>query len=93
MHFMRLTPNQDGVINFGWRGWEGDLPTFIRHCSENQTLDERTMVYYDETIQTSVKRILPLLSYFHQDSRPDKFGGTSYRSSAIYGKCNSKFNR
>ena len=29
MHFMRLTPNQDGVINFGWRGWEGDLPTFL----------------------------------------------------------------
>ena len=55
-----------------------DLPTsFIRHCSENQTLDERTMVYYDETIQTSVKRILPLLSYFHKDSRTDKFGGTS----------------
>lgn len=78
MHFMRLTPNQDGFINFGWRGWEGDLPTsFIRHCSENQTLDERTMVYYDETIQTSVKRILPLLSYFHKDSRTDKFGGTS----------------
>ena len=23
MHFMRLTPNQDGFINFGWRGWEG----------------------------------------------------------------------
>lgn len=78
MHFMRLTPKQDGFINFGWRGWEGDLPTsFIRHCSENQTLDERTMVYYDETIQTSVKRILPLLSYFHKDSRTDKFGGTS----------------
>ncbi len=78
MHFMRLTPNQDGVINFGWRGWEGDLPTsFIRHCSENQTLDERTIVYYDETIQTSVKPILPLLSYFHKDSRTDKFGGTS----------------
>ncbi|KXH89920.1 PQQ-dependent sugar dehydrogenase [Bacillus cereus] len=78
MHFMRLTLNQDGFINFGWRGWEGDLPTsFIRHCSENQTLDERTMVYYDETIQTSVKRILPLLSYFHKDSRTDKFGGTS----------------
>lgn len=55
-----------------------DLPTsFIRHCSENQTLDERTMTYYDETIQTSARRILPLLSYFHQDSRPDKFGGTS----------------
>ncbi len=78
MHFMRLTPNQDGFINFGWRGWEGDLPTsFIRHCSKNQTLDERTIVYYDETIQTSVKRILPLLSYFHKDFRTDKFGGTS----------------
>lgn len=35
MHVMRLTPNQDGFINFGWRGWEGELPTsFIKHCSE-----------------------------------------------------------
>lgn len=77
-HLMRSTPEQDGFINFGWRGWEGDLPTsFIRHCSENQTLDERTMAYYDETIQTSVKRIQPLISYFHKDSRPDKFRGTA----------------
>ncbi|RWS44667.1 glucose dehydrogenase [Bacillus mycoides] len=77
-HLMRSTPDQDGFINFGWRGWEGDLPTsFIRHCSENQTLDERTMAYYDETIQTSVKRIQPLISYFHKDSRPDKFRGTA----------------
>ena len=60
---------------------------------KNQTLDERTMTYYDETIQTSARRILPLLSYFHQDSRPDKFEELPYRSSAIYGKCNSKFNR
>ena len=93
MHFMRLTPNQDGFINFGWRGWEGDLPSFIRHCSENQTLDERTMTYYDETIQTSARRILPLLSYFHQDSGPISLEELPYRSSAIYGKCNSKFNR
>src|SRR6476660_8722963 len=32
-HLMRSTPNQDGFINFGWRGWEGEFPTsFIRHC-------------------------------------------------------------
>ncbi|MDF9556834.1 PQQ-dependent sugar dehydrogenase [Bacillus tropicus] len=78
MHVMRLTSNQDGFINFGWRGWEGELPTsFIRHCTENPTLDERTMAYYNETLETSVKRIQPLISYFHKDPRPDKFGGTS----------------
>lgn len=77
-YLMSSTPNQGGFINFGWRGWEGVLPTsFIRHCSENPTLDERTMAYYDETIQTSVKRIQPLISYFHKDFRADKFGGTS----------------
>ncbi|MEK4912871.1 PQQ-dependent sugar dehydrogenase [Bacillus sp. FSL E2-8887] len=75
---MRSTPNQDGFINFGWRGWEGEFPTsFIRHCSKNPTLDERTMAYYNETIETSVRRIQPLISYFHKDSRADKFGGTS----------------
>lgn len=78
MHVMRLTSNQDGFINFGWRGWEGELPTsFIKHCSENPTFDERTMAYYNETIETSVKRIQSLISYFHKDPRPDKFGGTS----------------
>ncbi|MFB6730658.1 PQQ-dependent sugar dehydrogenase [Bacillus mobilis] len=77
-HLMRDTPDQYRFINFGWRGWEGELPTsFIRHCSENPTLDERTMAYYNETIETSAKRIQPLISYFHKDSRPDKFGGTS----------------
>ena len=50
---------------------------FIRHCTENPTLDERTMAYYNETIETSVKRIQPLISYFHKDPRTDKFGGTS----------------
>ncbi|WP_439876226.1 PQQ-dependent sugar dehydrogenase [Bacillus mycoides] len=77
-YLMRSIPDQDGFINFGWRGWEGDLPTsFIRHCSENQTLDERIMAYYDETLQTTVRRIQPLISYFHKDSRPDTFGGTA----------------
>ncbi|MGD6888093.1 PQQ-dependent sugar dehydrogenase [Bacillus mobilis] len=77
-HLMRDTPNQYGFINFGWRGWEGELPTsFIRHCSENPTLDERIMAYYNETIETSVKRIQPLINYYHKGSRPDKFEGTS----------------
>ncbi|MGG0301613.1 PQQ-dependent sugar dehydrogenase [Bacillus albus] len=77
-HLMRDTPNQYGFINFGWRGWEGELPTsFIRHCSENPTLDERIMAYYNETIETSVQRIQPLISYYHKDSRSDKFEGTS----------------
>jgi len=77
-HLMRDIPNQYGFINFGWRGWEGELPTsFIRHCSDNLTLDERTMAYYNETIETSVQRIQPLISYFHKDFRPDKFEGTS----------------
>ena len=77
-HLIRDIPEQYGLINLGWRGWEGELPTsFIRHCSENATLDERIMAYYNETIETSAKRIQPLISYFHKDSRPDKFEGTS----------------
>ncbi|PFJ16880.1 glucose dehydrogenase [Bacillus cereus] len=75
---MRATPDQEGFINFGWRGWEGDFPTsFIRRCSAPPNLDEKIMAYYDETVKTSVKRLQPLTSYFHKDSRPDKFGGTA----------------
>ncbi|WP_342044527.1 PQQ-dependent sugar dehydrogenase [Bacillus sp. OTU530] len=75
---MRFEPDQEGFINFGWRGWEGAFPTsIIRGCSANQTLDEKTIAYYNEAIKTSVKRIQPLTSYFHNDPRPDKFGGTA----------------
>ncbi|MNO20667.1 hypothetical protein D3C76_104220 [compost metagenome] len=70
--------NQEGFINFGWRGWEGAFPTsIIRGCSTNPTLDEQTIAYYDEAVKTSVRRLPPLTSYFHQDPRPDKFGGTA----------------
>ncbi|WP_019638848.1 PQQ-dependent sugar dehydrogenase [Paenibacillus fonticola] len=70
--------DQEGFINFGWRGWEGAFPTsFIRGCSANPTLDEKTIAYYDEAIKTSVRRIQPLTSYYHKDPRPDKFGGTA----------------
>ncbi|ENQ3107457.1 Glucose / Sorbosone dehydrogenase [Bacillus sp. 491mf] len=70
--------DQEGFINFGWRGWEGAFPTsFIRHCSVNPTLDENTIAYYNEAIKTLVGRLQPLTSYFHKDPRPDKFGGTA----------------
>lgn len=76
--FMNSGLDQEAFINFGWRGWEGAFPaSFIRGCSANPTLDEKTIAYYDEAIQTSVRRIQPLTSYYHKDPRPDKFGGTA----------------
>lgn len=76
--FMNSEPDQEGFINFGWRGWEGDFPTsIIRSCSANTTLDEKTIAYYNEAVKTSVWRLQPLTCYYHQDSRPDKFGGTA----------------
>jgi hypothetical protein len=39
--FAKSGPNTEGLINFGWRGWEGVFPTsFISGCSDNSTLDE-----------------------------------------------------
>lgn len=75
---MKSELDQEGFINFGWRGWEGAFPTsIIRGCSANPTLDEKTIAYYNEAITTSVRRIQPLTSYYHKDPRPDKFGGTA----------------
>ncbi len=71
-------PNQEGFINLGWRGWEGNFPTsIIKGCSTNPTLDEITIAYYNEAVKTSVGRLQPLTSYFHIEPRPDKFGGTA----------------
>ena len=70
--------DQEGFINFGWRGWEGAFPTsFIKGCSANPTLVEKTIAYYNEAVKTLVGRLQPLTSYFHKDPRPDKFGGTA----------------
>jgi len=78
-------PDQEGFINFGWRGWEGAFPTsFIRGCTNNPTLDEKTIAYYNEAVKTSVSRLLPLTSYFHKDQRPDKFGGTALTGVQAY---------
>jgi len=75
---MNTEPEQEGFINFGWRGWEGALPTsVVSNCTANPALNEKIIAYYDETITTSVKRLPPLISYFHQDPRPDKFGATA----------------
>lgn len=75
---MKSEPDQEGFINFGWRGWEGAFPTsIVRGCSANPALAEKTMAYYNETVKTSVRRLQPLISYFHKDPRPDKFGGTA----------------
>jgi hypothetical protein len=75
---MGSEPDLDGFINLGWRGWEGSFPTsIIRSCSANQTLDEKTLAYYDEAVKTSVQRHRPLTSYYHSDPRPDKFAGSA----------------
>ncbi|MGI6748129.1 MAG: PQQ-dependent sugar dehydrogenase [Anaerovoracaceae bacterium] len=75
---MNTVPNQEGFINFGWRGWEGDLPaSIIVDCPNNVDLDEKTMAYYNETIATSTLRLPPLTCYYHQDPRPGKFEGTA----------------
>jgi hypothetical protein len=78
-------PNQEGYINFGWRGWEGAFPTStMRACTANSTLDEKTIAYYNEAIITSARRLQPLTSYFHRDPRPDKFGGTALTGVQAY---------
>lgn len=76
--FMNSEPDPEGFINFGWRGWEGAFPTsLITGCSANPTLEEKTIAYYEEAVNTSTRRLLPIVSYFHKDPRPDKFAGTA----------------
>ena len=70
--------DQDSLINFGWRGWEGIFPSpIIRVCPADQSMDEKIVAYYDEAIMTSLLRLQPLTCYYHQDPRPDKFAGTA----------------
>lgn len=70
--------NRDGFINFGWRGWEGALPTpVINDCPFNAALSQKTIAYFDNAIEVSTRRIYPLTSTFHQDPRPDHFESTA----------------
>lgn len=76
--YMNSEPDRDGFINFGWRGWEGAIPTsIVRTCSGNSNLSEKTIAYYDEAVTTSTQRLPPLTCYFHDDPRSDKFEGTA----------------
>jgi hypothetical protein len=82
---MKTVPDQEGFINFGWRGWEGDFPTSIMSaCTSNPALDQKTMAYYNDAIDTSAMRLQPLTSYFHQDNRPDKFSGEALTGVQAY---------
>ena len=70
--------NQEGFINFGWRGWEGIFPTTITiGLLENLNLPGKIITYYEDAIKTSINRIQPLTCYYHDDPRPDKFKGTA----------------
>lgn len=75
---MYSTPDREKFINFGWRGWEGCFPTStMTECTNNPSLDEKTIAYYIEAVALSGNRLQPLTSYFHKDPRPDKFEGTA----------------
>ncbi|WP_066718556.1 PQQ-dependent sugar dehydrogenase [Clostridium sp. Marseille-P299] len=75
---MNTELNEEGFINFGWRGWEGVFPSIIiRECTANQELNEYITAYYEEAVKTSVHRLPPLTCYFHKEPRPDKYGGTA----------------
>jgi hypothetical protein len=82
---MKSETDKEGFINFGWRGWEGAFPTsIIRGCSENPTLDEKTVAYYNEAVETTSRRLQPLTSYFHKDPRLNKFEGTALTGVQAY---------
>jgi hypothetical protein len=82
---MNSALNREGLINFGWRGWEGTFPTsMMRGCTADPTLDEKTIAFYNEAIKTSVQRLHPLTSYYHKDPRPDKFSGTALTGVQAY---------
>ncbi|MGE7609789.1 PQQ-dependent sugar dehydrogenase [Peribacillus frigoritolerans] len=83
---MNSEPDKEGFINFGWRGWEGAFPaSIIRGCTEEDSaLNEKTIAYYNEAAALSGSRLQPLTSYFHEDTRPDKFGGTAITGVQAY---------
>lgn len=74
-----------GLVNFGWRGWEGALPTsLVSSCTENGSQQELIIAYYDDAIKCSDKKLTPLTCYYHIDSRPDKFAGTALTGVQAY---------
>lgn len=73
------------IVNLGWRGWEGTLPTsVINQCENEQELTTQTIAYYNEAIALSTKRLIPLVSYFQFDSRANKFKATALTGVQYY---------
>jgi len=73
---LQTVPSQEGLINLGWRGWEGNLPTsVINTCPNTRNLNQKTIAYYDDAIIIAPLRTYPLTCYYHQDPRPNKFEG------------------
>lgn len=76
--YLKSQVEKENMINFGWRGWEGDFPTsLIEECSDNSTLNNITTTYYDDAVKTSTQRLLPLVCYYHKDSQADKLNGSA----------------
>ncbi|RDU37237.1 glucose dehydrogenase [Neobacillus piezotolerans] len=76
---------QSRLINFGWRGWEGAFPTpVIKGCPGNPGSNMHTFAYYSDAVTTSERRIPPLVTYLHDDARPDKFAGTALTGVQAY---------
>lgn len=84
-YLMQAETNQEGLVNFGWRSWEGIFPTqIIKDCTANSALTEKTMAYYEEAVRDSVTRLQPVTSYYHKDPRTDKFEGTALTGVQAY---------
>ncbi|WP_053367773.1 PQQ-dependent sugar dehydrogenase [Bacillus sp. FJAT-27245] len=82
---MNAQLDQTGLINFGWRGWEGAFPTpVIRSCPGNPTTSAHSFAFYSDAVAASTKRLPSLTTYFHKDSRPGKFGGTALTGVQAY---------
>lgn len=80
-----VKPDPEELINFGWRAWEGSFPTpVIRECTNQAEGLEKTMAYYDEAVTLSATRLRPLTSYFHYDTREDKFAGNALTGVQVY---------
>jgi len=83
--FMHSKPDTEGLVNFGWRGWEGEFPTLIMDdCSNHSSLDKKTFAYFNEAVALSGSRLRPLTSYFHEDPRVEKFQGNSLTGLQVY---------
>ena len=75
----------NGIINFGWRGWEGDFPTpVMKPCPAGTGGRQKAISFYEEATALSAERLRPLTSYFHEDPRPGKFSGTALTGVQAY---------